>query len=141
MPLTLTIGHSRKVGEPNYSSRGASVNLELELEGNLVNEPQRLRESIRKLFDLARAAVEEELNGTHEPNGNQPNHRNGHSQPRATASQLRAIQTLARRHQIDLEHLLDDRFGDVRLEQLLLSQASALIEDLNSAPEAAGGAP
>ena len=50
MPMTLNVGHSRKVGEPRYSSRGASVNLQIEVEGNLVNEPQRLRESIRKLF-------------------------------------------------------------------------------------------
>ena len=140
MPLTLSIGHSRKIGEANYGSRGASVSLELELEGNLVNEPQRLRESIRKLFDLARAAVEEELHGMPEANGKQPDCCNGHGQSRATPSQLRAIQTLARRHQIDLDSFLDDRFGDVRLEQLLLSQASALIEDLNSAPQGTGGA-
>ena len=30
--IKLNAGFSRKVGEPNYGSRGASVNVELELE-------------------------------------------------------------------------------------------------------------
>ena len=33
--LKLNAGFSRKVGEPNYGSRGASVNVELEGESNL----------------------------------------------------------------------------------------------------------
>lgn len=138
MPLTLTIGHSRKVGEPNYSSRGASVNLEIEVEGNLVNEPHRLKESIRKLFALARASVEEELNGSH-PGDQTAAGRNGNGTPRATASQLRAIQTLARRHQVNLAPLLLDRFGHAKVEDLALSEASALIDDLNPATSTAGG--
>ncbi len=36
MPMKLNVGLSRKVGEPNYGSRGASVNLELELDAALV---------------------------------------------------------------------------------------------------------
>lgn len=138
MPMTLNIGHSRKVGEPNYSSRGASVNLEIEVEGNLVNDPQRLKESIRKLFALARASVEEELNGSHQGDQTAAD-RNVNGTPRATASQLRAIQTLARRHQIDLPGLLADRYGDSRPDELSLNQASALIDDLNGELQTAGG--
>ncbi len=63
MPLTLTVGHSRKIGEANYGSRGASVNLEVEIESDLVREPSQLHEKIRYLFRLARESVEEELNG------------------------------------------------------------------------------
>ncbi len=54
MPLKLNVGLSRKVGEPNYSSRGASVNLELELDSAIVGEPDRLQERISsggKLID------------------------------------------------------------------------------------------
>src|SRR5439155_7086344 len=63
MPLRLNVGLNRKVGEVNYSSRGASVNLELELDGALVAEPQKLHERIRQLFGLVRTALAEELNG------------------------------------------------------------------------------
>lgn len=31
MAVTITVGFSRKVGEPNYSSRGASLHMEVEL--------------------------------------------------------------------------------------------------------------
>ena len=49
--LKLNAGFSRKVGEANYGSRGASVNVELEVESNLVNDPEALTGRIRKLFE------------------------------------------------------------------------------------------
>ena len=61
MPMKLNVGLSRKVGEPNYGSRGATVNLELEIDSTLVAEPDRLQERIRELFGLAKASIEEEL--------------------------------------------------------------------------------
>lgn len=61
MPMTLNVGLSRKVGEVHYGSRGATVNLELELDSTLVAEPERLRERIRELFGLAKASIDEEL--------------------------------------------------------------------------------
>lgn len=61
MPMKLNVGLSRKVGEANYGSRGATVNLELELDSTLVAEPERLQERIRELFGLAKASIDEEL--------------------------------------------------------------------------------
>lgn len=61
MPMKLNVGLSRKVGEPNYGSRGATVNLELEIDSTLVAEPDRLQERIRELFGLAKASIDEEL--------------------------------------------------------------------------------
>ena len=64
--IKLNAGFSRKVGEANYSSRGASVNLELELESSMIDSPDKMHARIRALFRLARNAVDEELrNGSH----------------------------------------------------------------------------
>src|SRR3954447_4475621 len=83
MPLKLNVGLSRKVGEPNYSSRGAAVNMELELDGGLAAEPDKLHDKIRRMFTLVRDSLEEELrppagaagNGKAQANGN--GHANG----------------------------------------------------------------
>ena len=61
MPMQINVGFSEKKGQPDFGSIGASVNLQLELEGSLVNDPSRLRDSIRRLFGEARDAVQEEL--------------------------------------------------------------------------------
>ena len=37
--LKIIIGHCRKIGEPNYGSRGASVKLELEADTALLADP------------------------------------------------------------------------------------------------------
>ena len=63
MPLKLNVGLSRKVGEANYGSRGASVNLELEVDTAHVAEPGRLQERIRELFALAQQSINEQLHG------------------------------------------------------------------------------
>lgn len=69
MPLKLNVGLSKKVGEANFSSRGASVNTELELESALVDDPTKLKDRVRQVFDMIRASVDEELNG-HAPKSN-----------------------------------------------------------------------
>jgi hypothetical protein len=61
MPLKTNVGISRKVADNNYGSRGASVNLEVELDSSLVQEPERLQDRIRQVFRLAQQSVEEEL--------------------------------------------------------------------------------
>ena len=72
--LHLNIGFSRKVGEANYGSRGASVNLEIEVESGLVRDPGQLQDKIDYLFGLAKSSVDAQLRG------------NGHSEPAPAAS-------------------------------------------------------
>ena len=62
MPLKTNIGVSRKVADNNYGSRGASVNLEVELDSGLIQQPDRFMERVRQVFRLAQQAVDEELN-------------------------------------------------------------------------------
>lgn len=73
MPLKLNIGLRRKVGEPNCGSRGASVNLELELDSGLLSDPPRLREPNKNLFGLVKVSLPEEPNGgLHPPVNGEP---------------------------------------------------------------------
>jgi hypothetical protein len=85
--LKVNAGFARKMGEANYGSRGASVNVELELESHLVNDPDGLLRRIRELFELARKSVDAELtSGTHGKNGRNgqaPAGRNGASNRRS----------------------------------------------------------
>jgi hypothetical protein len=154
MPLTLNIGLSRKVGEANYGSRGASVNLEIELDSQLVTDPAKLQERIRQCFGMVRVSLDEELtggNGNAEPdhhgsdnrprnaNGNSNGHgasrfnnaRGNNSRP-ATSSQIKAIHAIARRHRIDLAAFLQERFHIARPDDLTLQEASTTIDDLKA---------
>lgn len=137
--LRLNAGFSRKVGEPDYGSRGASVNLEVELESHLVGDPDALTDRVRKLFHFAREAVNKELNGDWRGD----NHRRQLTSTRdhkpasrqgvrpATDAQIRAIRAIAGRLKLDGEDISTQAFG-VPLEGLSLPDASALIDDLQA---------
>jgi len=146
MPLKLNVGLSRKVGQPDYGSRGASVNLELELDSSLVSDNSRLQERIRELFQLARQSVDDELDHPHQTSSNsarqdQSPNGNSHRQeaPRAaTQSQVRAIHAIAGRRRIDLVAELRGRFSVDRPEDLSIMQASELIDALKGTPDGNG---
>ena len=133
MPLKLNVVVSRKVGEPNYGSRGATVGLEVELASGLLHDIRNLRARVAKLFRFASASVDQELK---RPGGSAVAIANGGSKPAsyvrpATAAQLRAIQATAERHSIDLKEELRSRFGIECPEELSLQRASQLIGALN----------
>jgi hypothetical protein len=46
MAVTVHVGFSRKVGEPNFGSRGASVQLEVELYRSAIEDGERFRSAI-----------------------------------------------------------------------------------------------
>ncbi len=157
--LKLNVGLSRKVGEANYGSRGASVHLELEVESALAGDTHTLQERIRALFRLARTSVDEELAGHGSPNhapaacnghhaetasnghGNNGNgHGNGSSRTAsrpATVSQIRAIHAIANRRQLNLPQELQSRYGHRFVEQLSLAEASQLIDAFKALEQAA----
>ena len=76
-------------------------------------------------------------NGNGYSNGNGNGHR-GNSRP-ATASQARAIRAIAGRQRIDLQQLLGNRFSVDRPEDLSISDASSLIDELKGPAESNGG--
>jgi hypothetical protein len=146
MPLTLNCGLTKKIGEPNFGSRGASINVELELESALINEPAKLQERIRQAFVIVRASLAEELNG----NGHAPNSANGNGKPnsppgtngngaskngsqrQATQSQVKAIHAIAKNRGTDLGKLLNERFHVGRPDDLTIKDASKVIDILKS---------
>ena len=145
MPVKLNIGLSRKVGEANFGSRGASVNLEVELDSGIISDQQRFQERVRALYAQARQSINAELDLPSEPpaieqplaqrNGHAPAHNGNGSQSRqeggsATQSQVRAIFAIARRNRVDPKDLVLERFGLERPEDLSIRDASTLIDDL-----------
>ncbi|HEY1601332.1 MAG TPA: hypothetical protein VGG64_17150 [Pirellulales bacterium] len=138
--LKLNVGFNRKTGEANYGSRGASVNLELELDSSLVGDADRLKDRIRQLFMLAKASVDEELagNGPAANNGQQQNGQRRSNARRATASQARALHAIADRQKLNLASLLSGRYSVQNPEELSITEASSLIDELKASANGNG---
>jgi hypothetical protein len=130
MPLKLSIASSRKIGERNYGSRGATVGLEMEVDSSLVEHPRQLHERIRRLFRLAKQSVDLELNGSQCVAS--PNNGRESAIRFATERQVRAIHAIAGRLNMDLVRKLQEGFGVGRPEELTVDEASRLIDGLNS---------
>ena len=77
MSVKLNIGLSRKVGEASFGSRGASINLEVELDNGVLNDPGQLRDRVQDLYVLARQSVDEELQRPAEAGPSEPSQTNG----------------------------------------------------------------
>ena len=144
--IKLNVGACRKVSDNHYGSKGGNVNIELELDSSLALDSQKLRDHIRKLFDLANASLEEELQGTTEPASVEESHQrdganlNGNGAGNAvtvtpvrfaTEKQIICIQGLARKHGIPVPELLKQ--AGVRVfNDLSVKQASQMIESLKA---------
>ncbi len=151
--IKLNCGISRKIGEPNYGSRGASVNLELELDSNAVSDPQKLQERIRRLFAMAKAAVDEELGtGASTPATNEPSpspaappsqptngqqNGNGNAAKPATESQRRAIWAICNQLGVDQDAEARRSFQKT-VSQLSVPEASKFIDHLKQVQVASG---
>ena len=143
--IKLNVGACRKVSDNHYGSRGGCVNVELELDSSLALDSQKLRDHIRKLFDLANASLSEELHANNEPacvdephhqrnddsfNGNGAGHAVTVTPVRfATEKQLSLIQGLLRKSKVPFQPLL----GECKVSsfnELTVQQASRMIESL-----------
>ncbi len=129
--IKLNAGVSRKVGEPNYGSRGASVNVELELESSVVNDTEALYEKIRRLFALAKKSVDDELGiSTSASSSNQAPSMQSNTETRlATDKQKNAIAAICNENAIDADQEATGMFGRP-VSLLTLPEASQLIDHL-----------
>ena len=151
--LKLNAGLSRKIGQPEYGSRGAMVSVEIELPADVLRDPEKLKRQVRGCFETLRAAVDEELgvmpsNGGHDPqedrwrptgdvrrngagNGQVSNGSgyagNGRGGLPCTEKQVRALHAFSRRAGADLTAELR-RLGVTTAEELSRRQASEAID-------------
>jgi uncharacterized protein YgbK (DUF1537 family) len=154
MPTKFTVGLTKKIGQPDYGSLGASCTIECELDqDSFANNLDQFHEQVRRAYVACAQAVNDELARHRTPSNTQAdqsaqapenggtNRRasNGNGSPRpATDSQIRAIRAIASRQRIDLGQLLRERRISGGLDSLTISEASQLIDELkNSSP--AGG--
>ena len=158
MPLKLNVGVSKKVGLPEYSSVGATCNLEVELESGLLGDLEGFHGRVRDAYVACHQAVNDELarlqgrtaapvdapvasDGRGRRNGSGPHANGTHArtggsdrpQKPATPGQVKAIYAIGRARRADLDGLLRDEYGVGRPEELSLAQASQLIDSLKSA--------
>jgi hypothetical protein len=146
MAVTVHVGFSRKVGEQNFGSRGASVQLELELDRSAIEDGERFQSEIQGIFELVRDAVDRELQRNRSPSTDPQadldersdaiKSQNGRARaPRpATPNQVHAIQAIAQHRGVDLRPLLDVEFDAKTAEELTIVEASLLIDRLKSYP-------
>jgi len=150
MTTRLSVGITRKVGQPNYGSACATCQLEVEIDNRLITEDQQtLTDRIRRTFEICRREVDQELSGHLVSPPRQPDtvngyasHSNGTPQPKpspsptrqrpATEAQVRAIHSIASKANVRLASQLDADFGVSSPQSLTLKQASELIEKLKS---------
>ena len=162
MPMTVKVGLTRKLGQPEFGSLGASCDVQLELEGSLLfADPDALQDKIRSAYAACDRAITAELsrqtsqetpypaNGT--TNGHGPVNGNGRTngasqngssgsnghQRKATTSQLRALHAIANRQGLKLADVLRDRFRVYKAEDLSVGEASQMIDELKGTPTGA----
>ena len=158
MPLKLSVGFSKKLGQADFGSLGASCSVEVELDSLAVaGNPTLLQQQAQQAFAACSLAVEGELARQRSPNGHagashvpgqngsangssnghasNGHHQNGHGKPngrQATVSQVRAILGIANRKRINLVQVLKTRFGVDRPEDLFVGDASRFIDELKA---------
>ena len=68
MPLKARVGLSKKLGLPDYGSLGASCQVEVELDGSMLQaDPEKFQQHVRRAYQACAQAVNEELARNQQP--------------------------------------------------------------------------
>ena len=140
MPLKLSVGVSRKVGQPGYGSLGASCGVEVEADPGLLREdPEEFERRARSAFAACARAVDAELARLAAPPAPAAKDGDDHHTDRApcppprpaTPRQLRALGAIARARGVDPDDLLAGSGLDAGT--VTAAEASRLISGLRAA--------
>jgi hypothetical protein len=154
MPIKVNVGLSQKIGQPDYGSLGATCHVEFEADSHLLqNDLDGFHRHVANAFVACKQAVQDELSrhqhgsvaqtidvaGSRHASGRSNGHANGHingqrrsTARKATVSQVRAIESIANRLQLDLTQWLQSKYGLRLPGELSISDASAAIDDLKA---------
>ena len=149
MPLKVSVGLSKKIGQPDYGSLGASCHVEFEADSTLLQQDlDGFHRHVKNAFVAYKQAVEDELHREQRPpsaastNGSNGHHNgNGRRQGgprRATSSQVRALESIANRLQMDLTRWLEQTYGIPAATDLSITEASQAIDALKASANGGG---
>lgn len=157
MSTKINVGLSRKIGQPNFGSLGASCHIDLEIDAQTASlGPEAIQRQILGAFAVCKQAIDAELAksesqeaftaayGFHpveqtsdshhqafKPPSNAPSAAASPRQPRpATAAQIKALHTIASRAGLILANELQQQCGLTNPHQLTIQQASHMIDHL-----------
>ena len=154
MPLKLNVGLSKKIGQPDYGSLGASCHVELELDSSLLaHDLEMFQTKVRDVYIACRQAVEDELARCRRPNGKGAVNSTVHhspsrlpSNPRTTPSENGARPSISPKQLNYVRHLgseiqgvgttgttvLAERMFGKPLTELTSFEGSSLIDQLKA---------
>jgi hypothetical protein len=158
MAFKINVGLSRKIGQPNFGSFGASCHIDLEIDPQALGHgAEAIQREILDAFAICKHAVDAELakcdrtqaddarshaRSVSNQTNSSPEERPDRSQATAsgqqqqkpsrpaTPAQIKAIHAIAGKAGIDLSGELGRRFGIRSPQQLSISQASEMIDHL-----------
>jgi hypothetical protein len=157
MSMKINVGLSRKIGQPNFGSLGASCHIDLEIDAQTASRgPEAIQRQIMSAFTICKQSIDTELakcdqstrviapqsftltqNGPVAPSHaasppacNAANESAAPPRRSATPAQIKAIHAIASKAGIEVASELGQRYGIRNPQQLSIGQASEMIDHL-----------